>query len=226
MFPNSDSTCAVCPTVALGGGTFWFLCLEHALAVATVGPRSAPVRPDLRGRCWGDVLECPAPAVTSTPHGGYCEAHRPGMPTPAVRVAVDRDEALPELLTAAAACMAGLGAVPIRSEPRYGDIAGSVPLRTARAHYDRTPSRAELVNPEDPRVPRAARAAALAARGWSIRLTVTTDPDSTLLRSWRGPLLVVARWESGKFAAAWLQASSDLPIRLGARQATAILKSA
>lgn len=222
-----------CAAVSLGLGPFGFLCVPHALAVAQAAPGrpQAPERPDMRGRCWGALLACPEPAVTATPHGRWCAEHRPAAaPVPPERAASTVDALGPALLAGAALTMRGLGATLLRTESTYGAVEGEpgAEVIAARPCARSAPRLAVTLEPDDERAPRNARSLARAAAGagWSVRLRWVAEADSLVLRAWRGPLLVVASWEGGKFEAGWAQRGRDLPVRLGARQVTALVKAA
>lgn len=95
------------------------LCLEHLTAAL-----SAPARVvvDYRGRCWGERMTCPRPAVTRTPHGGWCQVHRPGMP--AIGIArPTRASHVPEPAMAAAVVAASTIGTYVRE---YGHAYGPV----------------------------------------------------------------------------------------------------
>lgn len=220
-----------CLTPRLELGVYGFLCLDHALTLVEVAPpaRQAPSRPDLRGRCWGDGLSCLSLAVTVTAHGGYCRAHAPIQPRPYVNTPTEAEEREGQL-----AALAVMGAFPgatispeapsLWATRSYGDSEGVEVIPGRR--YARPPSRAVTVTLDDERVPRTARGMARSAKGWSVRLRAVDEPASLVLRAWRGPLLIVASWFEGSFESAWVQHSRGLPMRLQARQASALLKAA
>lgn len=237
------STCLApaCPSPRLDLGTFAFLCLEHALSMhsgtsTAAAPMSysasAPQRPDLRGRCWGDGLTCPRPTTARTAHGGYCGEHLPAQPRPIeAEPGVEDERATQVAVLAVMAAFAGAKVESTRANlwasRAYGDSEG-VQITPSR-HYARTSSRAVAVELDDDRVPRNARAMAR-TRGWSVSLRYACAqgeaPESLALKAWRGPYLIVATWHGGKFATAWLQHSRGMPVSLGARQAGAFLKVA
>lgn len=229
-----------CPSPRLDLGVWAFLCLDHALSMVTlpadvsgssgIPNRSAPDRPDLRGRCWGDGMTCAALAVTVTAHGGYCRPHAPRQPIPHVDTPTEAEEREGQL-----AVLAIMGAFPgstispegpsLWATRSYGDAEG-VEVIPGRRYPRSTPSRAVTVTLDDERVPRTARGMARSAKGWSVRLRAVDEPASLVLRAWRGPLLVVASWFEGSFESAWVQHSTSMPMRLQARQAAALLKAA
>jgi hypothetical protein len=169
-------------------------------------------------------------AQTVTAHGTWCREHAPAQPKVPQRVNDDSDGRAEQL--AVLAVTAGLGGVVEAIRPNlwaarsYGDHGDPPQVVTARPYARSTPARASTVTLTDERVPRTARSLAKAAKGWSVRLRHVEDPPSTVLRAWRGPLLIVATWEGGSFATAWVQHSRGLPMALGARQAGALLKAA
>lgn len=217
-----------CPSPKLGLGIWEFLCLEHALSMVAPAPAVRQLV-DLRGRCWGEGLTCPSPAVTVTAHGGYCRAHAPIQPVPHVRTPTEAEErecqvAVLSVLNGYPGATIDTGGPSLWATRAYGDSEGSevIPGRS----YARTPSRASTVTLDDERVPRTARGMARNAKGWSVRLRAVDEPASVVLRAWRGPLLVVACWTGGAFTSAWVQHSRGLPMRLQARQAGTLLKAA
>lgn len=225
------STCLVpvCDEPKLDLGAWAFLCREHALE-AVQGP-SARTLIDLRGRCWGLGMRCEWRATTITAHGTYCPAHAPPQPKPALLV---EDEG--EVRQGQLAVLAVMGAFPgstISPEDRslwatrvYGDEATSTNCLSGRTYPRAAPCRASTITLEDERVPRTARGMARSAKGWSVRIRAVDDPQSVVLRAWRGPLLVVVCWTGGSFTSAWVQHSRSQPFRLQARQASALLKAA
>jgi hypothetical protein len=224
------STCLApaCDQPKLDLGVWEFLCLEHALEAAS--PRRAPDRPDLRGRCWGEGLTCQAPASTITPHGTYCAGHAPSQPSLVAYVEGDDELRSEQLAVLAVTSILGGRVESIRANlwsPRsYGESDEPARVVPGRTYARQSPARASTVALDDPRVPRNARAMAKAAKGWSVRLRVVDDPPSLVLRAWRGSLLVVASWENASFVSAWVQHSKGVPMRLQARQASALLKAA
>lgn len=226
----------VCEAPTLDLGVWAFLCLQHALeAVSGPGPTptKARVLPDLRGRCWGLGMTCDRPATTVTAHGGYCAVHAPMQPRAAERTPADVLAA--EERAGQLAVLAIVGAFPgakageagpsLWASRVYGETGEPSKVTPAVTYARATPSRAIRVTLDDERVPRNARAMAR-ARGWSHRLSLVEDNGSLVLKSWRGPYLVVARWLDGSFESAWLQHSRSTPMRLGAREAGKLLKLA
>lgn len=225
------STCLApaCPSPRLDLGTFAYLCLDHALSMVPIS-RNAPERPDLAGRCWGAAMTCSAPATAVTAHGGYCAEHLPAQPRPVVVEPDVEDErssqvAVLGVLNAFTGARLESSRANLWASRAYGDREG-VEVTPSR-HYASSPSRAVTVELDDERVPRNARSMAK-AKGWSVSLRYVEDMEdsSLLLKAWRGAFLLVARWEDGKFATAWLQHSRGMPMRLQARQASAFLKAA
>lgn len=121
-------TCLACSAPALEVGHYaGALCLTHALVAA----KAKAVRIDPKATCYADGMSCTEPPVTTTPHGGYCQAHRPGMPTPTAHAASTVGAMPTELLDAVLVAMRGLDARPIRAEPRYGTLNPTVRPITA-----------------------------------------------------------------------------------------------
>lgn len=120
-------TCLACPAPALGGGRYPMLCLEHAVVAYRHAPKgiSAAERLALRGRCWGDALSCPVPAVTVTAHGSWCRTHAPDRPEVPARAAngpspVSAVDLPPEVVAAVVLTMRELGATVLREQRTYG----------------------------------------------------------------------------------------------------------
>ncbi len=231
-----------CPRPRLEIGPWAFLCVEDALRAAglLIAPQSpGPAVPgrqlvDVRGRCWGQALTCRQPATSITAHGTWCADHAPEQPATVEHVEDPAEERALQIATltvlGAFEASIGEGRANLWASRAYGDSDQPAQVIPARTYQRRVLSRAVTVGLDDERVPRNARGMARNAKGWSVGLrhadALDEIPASLLLRAWRGAYLVVARWEGGSFAVAWLQHSRGTPVQLGARQASALLKLA
>ncbi len=172
-------------------------------------------------KCSGERGTCPVPAVTLTPHGAYCQAHRPGTPP----VPEPEGDGIPydAMLVLAQAGWTPIWSVPTPSAKGYGPDAPSRPMILT---HPRDRGRGEQLDPRDDRAPVNARRAAQAglATGWAVKLTLVAG--NVLLRARRHPFRLAASWTDGAFDGGWLQVPGALPSRLTYTQVRAFLAGA
>ena len=214
-----------CVAEILALGDWWFLCVDHAIeAHVSSTSTKAPERPDLRGRCWGDALTCLRPAVTLGPHGGYCAEHaKPPKPVPAPRDSASLPDAeRVEQLATLAVLNAFQGAqVEIRPNLRAPQFEGTAKPLSLKYLYGPT----EDVPPAE--ISRGVKILANAAKAgkWDLTVKRAQRYDRVALRAWRGRFLLLALWDDGSFAGAWLQGGGQT-LDLNAGQAAKLLRAA